>query len=185
MPILLDGRLEKFGVREHHVAADHSYANDHAKRCLRDDEQNFLWVFSDEQGFVESFTRYGFNDAKRILAAISEELRVEIVSEHEPRFWGYETQEEWNAAHERFAEECKMHEEHFWKEVVRFARGEIAGIKQNLPVLCSAEVEKAEIAKRVIGELPELAAEDRRPDLIKEVEKRYIHISVKTGRIPF
>ena len=78
-----------------------------------------------------------------------------------------------------------MHEEHFWKEVVRFARGEIAGIKQNLPVLCSAEVEKAEIAKRVIGELPELAAEDRRPDLIKEVEKRYIHISVKTGRIPF
>jgi hypothetical protein len=149
-----------------------------------EDEQNFLWVFSDEKGFVKGFTRYGFNIADWVLAAISEEVGVEIVSEHAPRYWGYETQEEWNAAQDRFDEECKReeHEEHFWNELVKFARGEIARIK--LSVADTAEVAKAEIAKqiveRVVGDLPELAAEDRRTDLIKEVKRRYVQHLVKS-----
>src|SRR5271165_3092197 len=43
--------------------------------------------------FVSTFTRYGMNAPQRILRAIGDEFDLEIVSEYEPKYWGYETQE--------------------------------------------------------------------------------------------
>jgi hypothetical protein len=55
-------------------------------------------VYCDEEGLVSGFTRYGVNAPQRILQAIADEFGVDIVSECEPQFWGYETTEEWEAA---------------------------------------------------------------------------------------
>jgi hypothetical protein len=88
---LFGGRLKSAGVHEH-PANERSYQ----KRCLTDG-RNFLWVFCDDKGLA-SFTRYGWNEPQGILQAIAEEFDVDIASEHEPEYWGFETQEEWDAA---------------------------------------------------------------------------------------
>ena len=92
MTDLFDGRLEKAGVHEHHskeVTAD--------QKCLTDGRR-FLWVYGNDEGLVSTFTTYGGNATERILATICDEFDVDLVSEHDPEFWGFETQEEWDAA---------------------------------------------------------------------------------------
>jgi len=101
MADLFDGRLQDVGVHEHHSKSEDAPAN---ARCLTDGE-NFLWVYGDEIGLVSSFCRFFPNGSPhRILVAICDEFGVDIVSEFEPKFWGYETTEEWDAAE---AEGCK------------------------------------------------------------------------------
>jgi hypothetical protein len=102
---------------------------------------------------------------QRILQAICDEFDVDIVSEYEPQFWGYSTQEEWDAAQNEIAEK---HERDFYNEVVKFVRGESHDIRPG-----TVGMTKAEIAKRLIAESPELLAEDKRPDLIKAVNMAY------------
>ena len=92
MADLFDGRLEGLGVHEHHRKA----ATPNSK-CLSD-SRNFLWVYGNEEGLLDSFFRYGMNAPQHILHAIADEFCVDIVSDHEPQFWGYETQEQWDAA---------------------------------------------------------------------------------------
>jgi hypothetical protein len=57
---------------------------------------------------------------------IADEFDIDIVSEHELQFWGYETQEEWYAAWDAMGEKYQ-HE--FYNEVVKFVRGENHDIK--------------------------------------------------------
>ena len=92
---LFDGRLDNFGIREH---AHEETSRE--ERCLTDG-QNFLWVYSSEEGFVSLFSAYALitgNVVIRILQTIREEFDVEIVNESEPQFWGFETTAEWEAA---------------------------------------------------------------------------------------
>ena len=60
-------------------------------------------------------------------------------------------------------------EHNFYNEVVMFVRGE--GGHDLRPGTIG--MMKAEIAKRLIAESPDLLAEDKRPDLIKAVEMIY------------
>ena len=103
---LFDGRLATFGVHEW-VAPDRApndgQDNDLSvlltlqsaqKRTLTDGQGNYLWVWIDDDGAVEFFTRYGRNDAVAILAAVADAFETEILSEDEPQFWGFETNEE-------------------------------------------------------------------------------------------
>jgi hypothetical protein len=97
MEELLDGRSDDVGVYEHH-------SKDATSRCLTDGV-NFLWVYSNEKGLVSTFTRWAPNgNPQRILCAIADQFDVDIVSEYEPEFWGYETTEEWNADWEAMAQ---------------------------------------------------------------------------------
>jgi len=100
------------------------------------------------------------------LLAIEEEFfDVEIVSEHDPRFWGFETQEEWDAAMEAIADQ---HEREFYDDVVKFIRGEPNNIKPG-----TVGMIEAEIAKRLVAESPDLLAMDKRLELIKAVATIY------------
>ena len=162
---LFDGRLSEFGAHEHRVAADHEFADDTDRRCLVDEAGNFLWVFYDEQGYVTSFTRWGVNCADHILAAITDACHVEIVSEHEAQYWGYATEEEWDAAWEARAEEDRRA---FYNQVARFVRGEDHDIRPG-----TIGMIQAEIAKRLWTKSPELLDESKRSDLIKAVESIY------------
>jgi hypothetical protein len=160
MADLFDGRLKDVGVHEHH--SKEAMADE---KCLTDG-RNFLWVYGDEKGLVSTFARYRPNGApQHILRAISDAFDVDIVSEYEPQFWGFETQEEWDAWEHARATKA---EEDFYKEVVKFVRGEAHDIKPG-----TIGMIQAEIAKRLIAESPNLLAEDKRPDLIKAVNLVY------------
>jgi hypothetical protein len=159
MADLFDGRLENVGV--HEKRCERTTSN---SKCLTDG-RNFLWVYCDEEGLVSSFTRSGMNAPQRILQAIGNAFGVDIVSEYEPEFWGYETREEWEAAWAAMAEKS---EQNFYNEVVKFVRGEGHDIWPG-----TIGMIKAEIAKRLIAEAPDLLAEDKRPDLIKAVNMIY------------
>jgi len=170
-------------VLEHH--SEEATAN---CKCLTDGP-NFLWVHCNEEGLA-SFTRWRPNgDPQHILGAISEEFDVDIVSEYEPEYWGFATKEEWAAAwaDAAWAEMCKKRdqdEQHFWNEVVRYAKGETAELEQSLYV-SSAAAEMAQIAKNLISESPNLLVEDTRPDLIKVVNEKHRQHLVDAGKIPF
>jgi hypothetical protein len=85
---LIDGRLENVRIHKREDGA-----------LSLTDGWNFLWVYFNAEGLVKSFSRYAPNgDPRGILREISETLDLEIVSEHEPQFWGFETWEELNAA---------------------------------------------------------------------------------------
>jgi hypothetical protein len=103
---LFDGRLATFGVHEW-VAPDQApddgqdndlwvllTSQDAQKRTLTDGQGNYLWVSIDDDSAVAVFTRYGRNDAHAILGAVAEAFETEILSEDEPQFWGFETNEE-------------------------------------------------------------------------------------------
>jgi hypothetical protein len=159
MADLFDGRFENAGV--HETQCEGTTSN---SKCLTDG-QNFLWVYGDGEGLVSCFCIYGANAPQRILHAIDDAFGVDIVSEHEPRFWGYETTEEWEAAWAAESEEC---EQNFFNEVANFVRGEGHDIQPG-----TIGMDMAEIAKRLVAESPDLLAEDKRPDLIKAVNTIY------------
>jgi hypothetical protein len=77
---MFDGRLEKFGVREH-VKPDETTE----KSRLLTDGRNYLWVYVDDDGFVGSFTRYAPNGAPgKILTAVMNVFDTDIFSEYQP-----------------------------------------------------------------------------------------------------
>ncbi|HYB05180.1 MAG TPA: hypothetical protein VED02_00345 [Methyloceanibacter sp.] len=100
---LFDGRLEKFGVREH-VKPDETSKT---QRCLTDG-CNFLWVYIDDAGLVSCLSRYAPNgDPSQILNAIARAFDTDIFTEYEPQFWGFDAQEEWEAAMDQMTKEME------------------------------------------------------------------------------
>jgi hypothetical protein len=157
MADLFDGRLEHARLHEHHCEGTTS-----DRKCLTDGS-NCLWV-SIEEGLGLIFTSYGVNKPQRILRSIANEFDVDIVSEHEPQFWGeLETEEEQHPA-----TIAKKHEQDFYNEVIKYVRGESHNIRPDTNGMIIAE-----IAKGLIAESPDLLAEDNRPTLIKSVRKIY------------
>jgi hypothetical protein len=122
---LFDGRLEAFNVREYipteeEIGGDEDWRPTERKRVLTDGRY-FMWAYADKDGFVDRIVRYGANAPASILNAITEVFSIAIVSERQPQFWGYDTQEEWDAANAGIAEQ---HEEEFYLDLLRYLRGE-------------------------------------------------------------
>src|SRR5215813_12859112 len=106
---LFDGRLEGFGVREH------STENTTDECRMLTDGRNYLWVYTND-GSVQSFSHYLPNGAPgKILNAVSEAFDVDIVSEHEPQYWGFDTHEEWDTFLDKMAEEAA---DEFYADIV-------------------------------------------------------------------
>src|SRR5262249_61152577 len=112
MTDLFDGSMHDVGVREH--SSEETAEN---SKCLTDG-QNYLWVHSDENGFVHGM----MNATSRILNAISAAFQVNIASEYESKFWGYETNEEWETA---WTEMQKQDEHNFCNEGGKFVPGRV------------------------------------------------------------
>jgi hypothetical protein len=105
------------------------------------------------------------NAPQRILRAIGDKFDVDIVSEYEPQYWGFGTQEEWDAALAKMEEEA---DQDFYNNVIKFVQGEEHEIRPG-----TIGMTRAEIAKRLIEESPDLLAEKKRSDLIKAVNTIY------------
>ena len=154
---LLDGRLDQFGVRERMVPGETT----EKERCLTDG-RNHLWVHDDDHGSV-SFTRYGANAPRRILEAIRIAFETEIVSEYEPQFWGFDTEEEWHAWQ---AEIAKKLQDESYVELMKYLRGEPNDI---LPGT-NGEIE-AKIAQELVHTNPDLMKEENKVELLKTVKE--------------
>ena len=93
MSELFDGRMERFHIREHHNAEAAE-----GNRCLTDG-CNFVWVFQDDAGNVESVTRFGRNAASTILSAIGQVFDTVFFSDYdgeEPAFESDEARYSWS-----------------------------------------------------------------------------------------
>jgi hypothetical protein len=140
MAELFDGRLERVGVWEHHPKWELA-----PNQKILTDGSNYLHVYSKEKGLVSSFSRYMPNgNPGQILTAISDEFDVDIVSEYEPQFWGFDTQEEWDAYMEEMS---RKHEEEYYIELVKYLRGEPNDIRQGTIGMIEAEIAKTLVEK--------------------------------------
>ena len=110
-------------------------------RCLTDG-RNYLWVYLTEDGFVGCLSRYGANAPGKILAAISEAFETDVFSEYEPQYWGFDTQEEWDAALKKISDQAR---DQFYADVCAYIRGEPNDIKPGT----IGEI-KAKIAKTLV-----------------------------------
>ena len=156
---LFDGRLEEFDVREF-VSPAHE-----GSRVLTDGN-NYLHVYTDDADvLVACISRYGGNAPSKILNAIADAFDVRIVSDHEPQFWGFDTQEEWDAAE---AEWARVWDEKVLSEVLKYCRGEPNDIGAG-----TVGQLKAEIAKELIKTDPALLLPENKEKLRKEFESIY------------
>lgn len=96
---VLDGRLTAFGVWEQLS----EYATEESK-CLTDG-RNCIWLYINDGGFVCSLSAYVASSPSRILRAISTVFDTEIFSEHEPQFYGCDSEEELQAAMDQMCKE--------------------------------------------------------------------------------
>ena len=117
---VLDGRLERFGIRHVTDVARMQLSLEGDTKMLAEalgsklfsrlntlqayaselltDGLNSLHVFSGRRGYINFVTRFASGgDPTKILDAICEAFDADIYTEHEPQFWGFETQEEWDA----------------------------------------------------------------------------------------
>jgi hypothetical protein len=120
---LFDGRLEAFGVREEvrpEGAADRfpPYMKVREVRYLTDG-RNSMEVVVYENGVPDLTVRNLWcASEKEIFHAIAEAFDTGIVSEHEPQYWGFDTQEEWDEWNEQRSRKV---EESFHDELLKCA----------------------------------------------------------------
>ena len=156
---LFDGHLEEFGVREH-VKLE---ATTEKSRLLTDG-RNYLWVYIDDNGFVGCLTRYAPNGAPgKILNPLV--FDTDIVSEHEPQFWGFDTQEEWEACMEKMSQK---YEEEFHIELLKYLRGVPNDIRPGTIGMCQAQ-----IAKTLVEKDPSLLLSVNKDKLRSEIQSIY------------
>ena len=153
---IFDGRLERFDVHETFVAE--------AKpewRCLTDGN-SVLWVEGDEE--IDCLLGFGmFNATEKILTAIEEAFDAQIFSEHQPQFWGNETENEWRCDRRKTAEEIQAKLNIL---IMRYVRGESLNIEPY-----SSFMPVVNIAKDLIIEKPDLASPDREAELLEKTNK--------------
>lgn len=154
---LFDGRLEKYGIKEHLMAE----ASERERYFVGRD--GFLEV-SREQNGTCTFTRRGCIPWS-IYDAIAEEFEVEIVTEHDHRFWGFATETEWNDWNETLRKE---HEEEFYTEIIKYIRDEPNGLEPG-----TVGMQQAEIAKALVEDNQSLATLEKRDVLLEAVRTLY------------
>jgi hypothetical protein len=163
---LFDGRLEAYNVFEHFKPE----MTITTRRYLTDGF-NYLWVFIGEDGFLNSFHRFGGNNPNVILNAVAEEFDTYIASELEPQYWGFDTEEEWRAANAKDHREFMKAQRKFEKELLKYVRGEPHNIKPG-----TDEESKAKIAKRLAEEDPTLLFPVNRKRFRSEIQAIYYQL---------
>jgi hypothetical protein len=158
---MFDGRLEKRGVYEH-IAAETTAAT----RFLTD-RRNYLTVRINADGVVQDLTRGGMNAPQTILQAIEEAFETEIVSEYEGRYWGFESDEEYDKCMQEME---KADNEKFHADVVRYLKGEPHKLRPGTIGMLTAEQVKKHVADR-----PQLLDAENEGELRAVVEHTLWH----------
>src|SRR4051812_49869881 len=108
---LFDGRLEKYGVREK------KYSNTTKNYRYLVGRDGVLAVYREKDGGC-SFTRLCFTPVPwTVLDALAEEFKIEIVTEHQPQYWGFSTEQEWDAFNKKISKE---HDDEFYADLLNY-----------------------------------------------------------------
>jgi hypothetical protein len=102
---LFDGRLKRYGVgefRRTEGSIEFHYLTDGTNRVS---------VSATGNGMLGHITRYGNNNASQILDAIKNVFDTAIFSEDQPQYWGFDTQEEMDAAMETTMEASRKRDQ--------------------------------------------------------------------------
>ena len=110
------------------------------------------------------------------MTAISDEFDVDIVSEYEPQFWGFDTQEEWDARMEEMSRES---EDRFHLELLKYLRGEPNDIRPGTVGMINAE-----IAKKLVENDPALVLPINKDKLRNEIKSRVRMLSTDEDDLP-
>jgi hypothetical protein len=162
---LFDGRLDAFGIREH---------QEDNRRCLTDGH-NFLWAYMNCEGSVSCLSAYGPDGPGKIFAAIGDAFDTHIISEHEPQYWGFDTQEEWDAAKKRASDQARNE---LYAYVCAYVRGEPNEIAGRRPVEPGAIPKiKAQIAKGFVETDAALLHPENKDKLLAGIEAVYAAIT--------
>ena len=134
----------------------------------------YIWVYIDANDVIGCLTRFGGNRPGKILNAVAEMFDSDIVSEYEPQYWGYATKAEWDEAEEEISREC---EEHYYRELIKYLRGEPCDIRSG-----TIGMTRAEIARRLAGDDPSLLLPKNKEVLLERSEEIFMreHINVVT-----
>jgi hypothetical protein len=127
---LFDGRLEKYGIKEE-IVANPTEGTRYLVGC-----DGFLQVHRQENGTC-TFTRRGVVPWS-IFDALTEEFRIELVSEYDYRYWGFATEEEWDNWHKQ---ENKVAEDEFYNNLVKYVRDEPNSILPGTIGMIEAKIE--------------------------------------------
>ena len=167
---LFDGRLEAFGVREEVRSGETAgryppYMKVKEVRYLSDGSES-MEVIVWENGYASLEVRNFWCAAeKEIFHAVAEAFDTDIVNEHQPEYWGFATQEEWDADQRRIHEE---HEKQFYAELLKHVRGEPNDIRPG-----SIEMIQAEIAKRLVEQDTSLQSPENKQKFLSEIDAIY------------
>ncbi|MCX7310243.1 MAG: hypothetical protein NTV56_00590 [Alphaproteobacteria bacterium] len=154
---LFDGRLEKYGVRER-ISADTTKNKNRRDLVGRD---GVLAVYREEDGGC-SFTRLCFTPVPwAVLDALDKEFKIEIVTEHQPQYWGFDTEEEWEAFNKKTSKE---HEDEFYADLLNYLNGRPHKISRG-----TVGMQRAKIAKKIVKRDPELLQPKNRTALMQAV----------------
>jgi hypothetical protein len=102
---------------------------------------------------------------KEIFHAIAEAFDSDIVTEHQPEFWGFDTQEQWDAWQTRCAEE---EEQRFHAELVKYLLGEPNDIRPG-----TVGMIKAEIAKKLVEKDPTVLLPGNKDNFLNKLQTIY------------
>jgi hypothetical protein len=100
-----------------------------------------------------------------VFDALTEEFEIDLVSEHDHRYWGFSTEEEWVAFQEKIA---KKNEDAFYSDLLRYLRDEPNDLKPGTNGMTMAE-----IAKTLVANDPGLMAHEKRDALLEAVNVIY------------
>ena len=107
----------------------------------------------------------GGNAPGQILGAIAKAFDTDISSEYEPQFWGFDTQEEWDRAWSKISEE---HEAKFHADIINYVAGEPNDLRPG-----SIGMIKANIAKDLVADSPDLISPDQKTELMEAIDQIY------------
>lgn len=129
-------------------------------------------------GSVSRFSAHGLKGQPgKIVDAIGAAFDTHIFGEHDPQYWGFNTQEEWEAAKNRTSDQARNE---FYAYVCAYVRGERVAINPTIGKI------QANIAKGLVETDPTLLHSENKDKLLAGIDAIYAAIEpVITGDIPF
>jgi hypothetical protein len=156
---LFDGRLEKYDVHET-IRSDST-----EQRRYLVGRDGALEAYREQDG-NSSFTRESFTPVPwAAFDALIEQFDVELVSEHDHRYWGFATQKDWDDWQDQLAKET---EDQFYKDLSHHIRGEPSDLRPG-----TIGMIQAEIAKTLVESDESLILPENRHRLLEAVQAAY------------
>jgi hypothetical protein len=174
VPDLFDGRLQRYGVYELLDAKSAA-----TSRSLFDG-RNKVRIEGGAGSQVTQIAIWGSNIASNIFEAIREACGVKIVTEHDPEYWGFKTDQEW-----RTALSVERHQ-HFIVEFQKYFNGQSNQIKAEFAnfsavmdePLPSMSILKAIIARSILIQDSRLTSPENKLERLRTMLAELVDLGV-------